>query len=247
MEAEEVQGFAERISLTCAVTQRRMRQAARLVGCRHARAFCSEALPTLASSSGCYRCPICGLEASEGVVDVPLTLFLSNHPTAESAGVRALGDGLWSYSRPRTERSTNRASGGARKSRREAAAAASTSTASLSVAAAGGASADSATMRSGGRGGPISIRSSIGGRSGESLRPNEKAGSRPLQGGIPSKAERRAERRERAARTRLLEATRAQLIHRALNEDASTGEALFGADDDVPEESVRRGRPTSPW
>ena len=106
-------------------------------------------------------------------------------------------------------------------------------------------------MRSGGRGGPIISRSSIGGRSVESLsRPSEKAGSRPLQGGIPSKAERRAERRERAARTRLLEATRAQLIHRALNEDASTGEALFGADDDerdVPVQSVRRGRPTSPW
>ena len=232
--AQEVQGFAERISLTCAVTQRRMRQAARLVGCRHARAFCSEALPTLASGSGFYKCPICGLEASEGVVDIALTLFLSDHPTAESAGVRALGCGLWAYSRPRSERSTNRASGGARKSRREAAAAAaaaaSTSTA-LSVAAAGAASSGSATTSSGGGGRPISSRPSIGCSSGDSLsRPSEKAGSRP-RGGIPSRAERRAERRERASRSRLLEATRAQLIHRALNEDASTGEALFGADD----------------
>ena len=81
---------AERMSLVCAVMQRRIRQACRLRGCGHAAAFCAEALPTLATPRG-YRCPYCGNEATESEVDAPLTLLLSAHPSAESVGVRRGG------------------------------------------------------------------------------------------------------------------------------------------------------------
>ena len=92
----------ERISLLCPVSHARMQRPSRSARCLHATAFCAAALPALkAGGTGLYRCPSCSITftADELVTDVPLTLFLSEHPEATSCAVvrRSAVQGGWAY------------------------------------------------------------------------------------------------------------------------------------------------------
>ena len=92
----------ERISLLCPVSHARMQRPSRSARCLHATAFCAAALPALkAGGTGLYRCPSCSITftADELVADVPLTLFLSEHPEATSCAVvrRSAVQGGWAY------------------------------------------------------------------------------------------------------------------------------------------------------
>lgn len=101
----EEQVTKERISLLCPVSHARMQRPGRSARCLHATAFCAAALPALkAGSTGLYRCPSCSITfaADELVTDVPLTLFLSEHPEATSCAVvrRSAAQGGWAYRNP---------------------------------------------------------------------------------------------------------------------------------------------------
>ena len=84
---------AERISLTCPYTQRRIVQAGRKSTCMHASAFCA------ISAEKSSVCPICGA-AGDVQVDAQLTLFLSSHPDAITCEVRRGTNGQWVYAKP---------------------------------------------------------------------------------------------------------------------------------------------------
>ena len=225
--SDVVAAVAERISLRCPITQQRISQAIRLSGCTHATCFCSAAIPTL-TSAGIYRCPLCGNEASEFAVDVQCTLFLTSHPTAETVAVRRLGD-AWQYSKPKAQQRA--------KPRRRVAPQPQPSMCGVGGSGGGGSISGSisGSCRSSGSGSALVVdcgaRRSGGGSSGSSATslndPPRASSTRNGTGAMRNKAEERATRRQAAARAKLLEATRAALIRRALHEDSSTGEALF--------------------
>ena len=93
----------ERISLLCPVTQARMQRPSRGSGCLHAAAFCATALRAISTDDGRYRCPICSSTFAEVEImtDVPLTLFIADHPSAMACAVvrRNAASGGWSYRR----------------------------------------------------------------------------------------------------------------------------------------------------
>ena len=100
--AADVLSIRERISLTCPFLQRRIMQAARTASCTHPAAFCASAakelrLPGVLPSL--FRCPICGVEATDITIDADLTLVLSTYPDATTCSVRRDGD-LWHYGKP---------------------------------------------------------------------------------------------------------------------------------------------------
>jgi hypothetical protein len=217
--------LAERIRLTCCVTQRRIMQACRLQECTHAAAFCATAKSTVEMGEGLYRCPVCGQQGSIIAIDAPLTLFLSQHVGAETCRVTRGADGSWHYSRP-----SNRSSGifSGQGSRRGAADG--SRHAPARPAFSGSASAaDRGVARA--RGATMSAR--VGGELGSGRVAGSGSSHLATVPALPvavpqreRKAAREA-RRQRAARSQQLDATRAALIRRALHEDSSTGDALF--------------------
>ena len=199
-EPSAVEAVGERMSMRCPITQQRIRQAVRLSGCSHGQAFDAEALPVI-FSDGVYRCPLCGGDSTSYDIDVPLTLFVTENPDAESAAVRRSG-AAWSYARPRgAERPRTR--------RRHSKPAARVEPVAPPVVDAP--DPTSWQLDDGAR------RRIVAAHSGTRLPPSAKAIAR-------------SSRREASQRTKLLVATREQLIRRALHEDASSGDHLFAVD-----------------
>ena len=219
----------EVIVLVCPVTRRRLQQAVRLASCTHATAFDAAAIDSIrvSGASGELECPICGARGrlSDVRIDERLTLFCTANAGAEAAAVRPLACGGWAYRKATrhgqpharrcvgvTEyvRNGSRSSRNSRSSRRNRSR-----------------SSSSSSSRSSSR-----SRNDVEGQAKESghrksriCRTKPKAAPRKRSGD-----ERRAlrhERRQRKDRAKAIEATRAELIHRALHEDGSAGEALW--------------------
>ena len=234
----------ERMRLTCPLTQGRLQQACRVAGCTHAQAICATARPAImvtgTRSEELLRCPLCQQQSSAPlVVDIPLTLFLSEHPWADSCRVRKASDGSWFYDRPRSGKSSSRQG----KNRSDIGIGIGSSSSS-SAAAAQSACCHSSSGRnsssSDGNGSSSSRsqpRGTLGAQSAASSHPCTLAtDSRPpLAGGkrhgvgdhgqhvdafdaAAAKRNARAARRERIARTRLLDAMRTEIIRRELHE-----------------------------
>eukprot|EP00967_Tisochrysis_lutea_P105506 scaffold160923_cov28-Tisochrysis_lutea.AAC.1 len=89
----------EKISLRCCVTLHRMTQPCRGPTCEHASAFCINALSCIRKEGGWISCPICDSHFAEKeiVIDVPLTVLLSEEPNATHAYVTQGTDGNWRY------------------------------------------------------------------------------------------------------------------------------------------------------
>jgi hypothetical protein len=193
----------EVIVLRCPIMQHRLRQGCRLEACTHASCFDAAARESIRQPGTLdLRCPICGCTGRKLVIDQQLTTFLSEHAEAEHASVRG-EPGAFRYALHRKRRVA-----------------------------------------------PIvhlGSCSSQASDAGESVAPAPKRPSRaaapaaapPARRGIDprlpkprSGGERRAlrlARREQSARAAELEAVRAELVRRALHEDTSTGEALWGS------------------
>lgn len=202
----------EVISLVCPVTQARIVQACRLQSCTHSAAFCARAKPALhagGSESAKICCPLCEAvsEAGACIVDAALTLFLSEHPEAQHAVVH-MSNGMRRYS-----------SSSSRKRGRNLQTSRGTEAVAL-----GGHGCSSATGRKLSTAEqPPRAREQLSSSAHGSTTRHAQSTTTGLRRAA------RAERRERAARHRQLEATRSILIRRALHEDASTGDALWNA------------------
>ena len=164
------------------------------------------ALGALVDEKELYHCPICCSTAASHVVDVALTVFLSEHPEAVSCAVRLIAQGRWEYTRPR--HSDRGLSNPAKRRRR--------------TVAAGFARGEGGVQTKA----PAQFaRTEVRARA-----PAAQNAAPGKPGSGPPNAEKlavRRQRREHAARSKALEATRAALIRRSLMEDTSTGEALW--------------------
>ena len=246
--ADAISLLSERIPLRCPITQGKIKQACRLLGCTHAAAFDIAAKPAIvilpalssaaaspsaaasssaaASPAECYRCPVCGTEANEFVIDVVLTLFVSANPLAETCRVKHGADGTWQYSRP-----SNKSGGGSR------ACSSSNSKGACSIGGNANRKSNSNSSRSSSTGSEHRSSRSDGSVDTNFVDSTRVSGSKRDRVGeasgcpkaLPQEAKHEARwaRRERAARAKQLDATKAALIHRALHDDSSTGGALW--------------------
>ena len=213
----------ESIALTCPFSQRRIMQAARTEVCVHATAFCASVRDRLQMDSGHCRCPLCGAEA-DLIIDGPLTLFLSAHPSAVRCAVLQRGDRTWEY-RTATRAKRQRGSHPPRSHPPPVSSAASRATAPSRAAS----EATTTTDWAGEHRRPQQ-RSFRQGSSSEAAWTHHSSDSGATRGQHAQRklaSTSRAIRREHAARKRQLDQTKAELIRRALHEDSSTGDALW--------------------